>query len=218
MKNNKVIACLILVITLLLVNIIIFVTQKEMTSAGVINTVFLNLSIVIVSLFSIFGGKSRDELPLSKVPILGGYLLLTVITSILLFLIQRENVTLTIVLHILYLGIFLIAMLGNQAADNKTREDRSVVDEKIDNVRRISNQLKGLLATIKDRNLYKTVEKAYDGARSLNVNVKGDVSTIDMEILRLVTMLEEAVNSGNVNEVDDIVSKLEKHFIKRNHC
>lgn len=219
MKNNKVVCSLILVVTLLIINIVVFLTLQTYSASRILNIICLNVAIIILWFFIFINLKNATNkyLNYSKLPIVLVYALLTIILSIILIIINPLTIVSSVIIQIIIHGIFFVLMLTNQLADNTTESLEKNQNNKIQDIRKISNKLSNLLLEIKDDKLYKKVEKIYDSSRSLKVNIKGSSEEIDSVILNLIDLLKIKINENNFTEIENVITDIKSKFIERNN-
>ena len=214
MKNNNILKIIITVILLAIIDSIVFLTVKEFDAARIINISVLNLVVICLLILSFKNNEGKYKfLEYSKITIIAIYTIITFILSITLIAV-KANLTLTLISQILVTGISLVLILTNQMSDNNIIENTTKVNEKVDNVKVITNKLKTILKLITDRDLYKKVEKVYDNARSLKVDVNNS-QDIDSEILTLIGMLDIEIKMQH--DVTDLLNKINNKFIERNN-
>lgn len=219
MKNNKVVSSLILVVTLLIINTVTFLTLQTYSASRILNIICLNVAIIILWFFIFINLKNATNkyLNYSKLPIVLVYALLTILLSIILIIINPLTIVSSVIIQVIIHGIFLVLMLTNQLADNTTESLEKNQNNKIQDIRKISNKLSNLLLEIKDDKLYKKVEKIYDSSRSLKVNIKGNSEEIDSVILNLIDLLKIKLNENNLTEVENIITDINSKFMERNN-
>ena len=214
MKNNNILKIIITIILLAIIDSIVFLTVKEFDAARIINISVLNLVVICLLILSFKNNEGKYKfLEYSKITIIAIYTIITFILSITLIAV-KANLTLTLISQILVTGISLVLILTNQMSDNNIIENTTKVNEKVDNVKVITNKLKTILKLITDRDLYKKVEKVYDNARSLKVDVNNS-QDIDSEILTLIGMLDREIKMQH--DVTDLLNKINNKFIERNN-
>lgn len=219
MKNNKVVYSLILVVTLLVINIVIFLTLQTYSAGRILNIICLNVAIIILWFFIFINLKDANNkyLNYSKIPIVLIYALLTIILSIVLIIINPETVISTVIIQVIIHGIFAISMLTNKLADNTTENLEKNQNNRVEAIRKISNKLNNLLLEIKDDKLYKKIERVYDSSRSLKVNINKNSEEIDNIILNLIDLLKLKISENNLIEIEDIIKDINNKFIERNN-
>ena len=157
MKNNKVVYSLILVVALLIINVVIFLTLQTYSASRILNIICLNVAVIIFWFFIFINLKDANNkyLNYSKIPIVLVYALLTIILSIILIIINPETVVSTVIIQVIIHGIFVISILTNKLADNTTESLEKNQNNRVEDIRRISNKLNTLLLEIKNDKLYK---------------------------------------------------------------
>ena len=217
MKNNKLLYCLIFIVSLLVTNTIVFVTNTEFTVAKWINIVFLNLAIIVLLLFSVMSDKKEYAfMSYFRLPIVATYSAITFILSALLIMFNMSNVTFTIVVQVLLLGLFVIAISLNTMSNNSAREDMQKDKTNYSKITDMSKKMEIILASIKDRDLYKKIEKAYDDIKNANVTTKSDTNQIDSELWQAIDMIQNNVQNSDTNVIDEQVSKIHDLTVQRN--
>jgi hypothetical protein len=143
--------------------------------------------------------------------------LLTIILSIILIIINPETVVSTVIIQVIIHGIFVISILTNKLADNTTESLEKNQNNRVEDIRKISNELNTLLLGIKDDKLYKRIEKVYDSSRSLKVNINGNSEEIDNTILNLIDLLKIKISENNLTEIENVITYINNKFMERNN-
>ena len=218
MKDNRMIKALIVIVCLIMVDTITFVIVKDFTTSRIINIVFLNFAVIIPALILFINTKSKENtfLNYTKYPIAVKYGIITLVMSAVLMIIAKNNVAITVVCQVLVTGCFCLFMLTNKMANNTTEAVEEVKVKKMSDTRKFVTELNDILQVTKDRDLYRIVEKAYDGARSLKVNIEGDPTEIDNEIMKNITTLQVYASDNNMEKSSEVVDRLLNNFYNRN--
>ncbi len=217
MKNNKILYGLIFVVSLIVTNTIVFVTTKEFTVAKWINIAFLNLAIIILLVFSIMSDKKEYSfMSYFRLPIVATYSIVTFILSALFIAFNLKSVAITIVVQILCLGLFVIIMSLNTMSNNVAKENMKTDKNNYNKISDMSKKIEIILETVKDRDVYKKIEKAYDDIKNARVNVQSDTAEIDDEIWQSIEMIENDIRNNDTNKIDDQVTKIHNLTIQRN--
>ena len=216
MKNNKVLYGIIGLVALAIVNVVVFVSIKEYTTARWINIAFLNLSVIVLWFFSImFGNKEEGFMNYSRLPIVSLYSGITFIVSALLIITNLQSVKATIVIQVILLGLFIIILATNTMANNSARASTVADKNNFSKVSDMTKRLDLILKTVEDRELYKKIEKAYDAVKNTRVTVKEDTTQIDNDILQAIGIIEYSVQNKNYEAIDEQVNKIKNAIIKR---
>lgn len=217
MKNNKVLYGIIAIVALIVVNVVVFVSVKDFTTARWINIGFLNLSVIVTLFFSImFGKKEYKFMNYSRLPIVGLYSTITFIISALFIIFNLKSIAITIVVQIILLGVFIIVLSINTISNNSA--EASLNEDKINNnkISDMSNRLNRILQTVNNREVYKKIEKAYDDVKNSKINIKEDTTQIDNDILQSIAIIEYNVQNSQFELIDQEINKIHNFVIQRN--
>ena len=217
MKNNKVLLGIIGIVALAIVDVIIYLCVKEYTMARWINIAGLNLAIIIFGISGVMtSNKSERFMEYSRFPIVAIYSGLTFIISALFILIGITNISLSIIVQIVLLGIFIIAMSTNKMANNASS---NVMNEDKTNYHKIedmSKRIETIMNKVNDRDIYKKIEKTYDAVKNAKVTLKGDSTQIDNDIMQAIGVLDATVQSKNFDMIDQQLNTINGLIAKRN--
>lgn len=217
MKNNKMLYGIIGAVLLIVVNLIVFLSLKTYTAARWINIVGLNLSIIVLWGASIvFGKKETHFLQYAKFPIIGLYSVITFIISILFILINLQNVTVSIIVQVVLLALFIIAMSINTMANNDSIQKTGTEKVKQDDIKNMASRLEIAMQMVKDRDMYRKIENAYDAIKNTKINITGDASSIDGEIIRAIGNIENFISEQNMSGIENEVANINQYIRKRN--
>lgn len=217
MKNNKVLYGIIGLVALVIVNLVVFISIKEYSTARYINIAFLNISVLNLWFFSImFGNKEEGFMNYSRLPMVSLYSVVTFILSALLVLINFQNVKVTIVIQVILLGIYIILLATNTMANNSARNSVAIDKNNYGKVNDMAKRLDLILKTVENREVYKKIEKAYDAVKNTKVTVNQDTTQVDNDILQSIGIIEYSVQNKNFDAIDEQVEKIKNAIIRRN--
>ena len=217
MKNNKVLYGIIGLVALVIVNLVVFISIKEYSTARYINIAFLNISVLNLWFFSImFGNKEEGFMNYSRLPMVSLYSVVTFILSALLVLINFQNVKVTIVIQVILLGIYIILLATNTMANNSARNSVAIDKNNYGKVNDMTKRLDLILKTVENREIYKKIEKAYDAVKNTKVTVNQDTTQVDNDILQSIGIIEYSVQNKNFDAIDEQVEKIKNAIIRRN--
>ncbi len=217
MKNNKVLYGIIGLVALVIVNLVVFISIKEYSTARYINIAFLNISVLNLWFFSImFGNKEEGFMNYSRLPMVSLYSVVTFILSALLVLINFQNVKVTIVIQVILLGIYIISLATNTMANNSARNSVAIDKNNYGKVNDMAKRLDLILKTVENREVYKKIEKAYDAVKNTKVTVNQDTTQVDNDILQSIGIIEYSVQNKNFDAIDEQVEKIKNAIIRRN--
>lgn len=217
MKNNKVLYGIIGIVALAIVNVVVFLSLKEYTTARWINIAGLNLSIIVFWAAGIItGDKSEKFLGYARFPIVAVYSVLTFIISALFILINVKSVTLSVIVQVILLGLFAIVMCTNTMANNASKNITNIDKANYNKVTDMAKRIELIMQSVDDREVYKRIEKAYDSVKNANVTLQEDSTQIDNDIMQAIGVLEVAVQSKNYDMAEEQVSKINNLIARRN--
>lgn len=217
MKNNKVLYGIICLITLIIVNVVIFVSVKDFTTARLINIGFLNLSLIISLIFFVMVGKKETRfMNYSRFPIVGLYSTIAFIVSALFITFNLQNIAITIIVQIILLGVFIVIISLNTMANNTAKTSSQNDRIQYNKVEDMSRRLDFIIKTIDDRSIIKKLEKAYDDVKNSKLNILEDTTQIDNDILQSISIIEYNVQNKQYNSIDEQINKIHNLVIKRN--
>lgn len=217
MKNNKTLYGIIGVVILIVVNLILFLSLKDLSTARWINIIGLNLAIIIFWGASIItGSKETHFMQYSKFPIIIAYTAVTLIISAIFIFINLPSTTISIIVQVLLLAVFIIAMSINQMANNDSVEMAKKDNIKKDDIKSIAKELEIIMKTVDNRDLYKKLETAYDAINNAKINIHNDATLIDKEIMQSINEIEKHISTNNDSEIENEVSKIKKLILQRN--
>lgn len=217
MKNNKVLYGIIGLVALVIVNLVVFISIKEFSTARYINIAFLNISVLNLWFFSImFGDKKEGFMNYTRLPMVSLYSVVTFILSALLVLINFQNVKVTISIQVILLGIYVILLATNTMANNSARNSVAIDKNNYGKVNDMAKRLDLILKTVENREVYKKIEKAYDAVKNTKVTVNQDTTQVDNDILQSIGIIEYSVQNKNFDAIDEQVEKIKNAIIRRN--
>ena len=217
MKNNKVLYGIIGIVALAIVNVVVFLSLKEYTTARWINIAGLNLSIIVFwGAGIITGDKSEKFLGYARFPIVAVYSVLTFIISALFILINVKSVTLSVIVQVILLGLFAIVMCTNTMANNASKNITNIDKANYNKVTDMAKRIELIMQSVDDREVYKKIEKAYDSVKNANVTLQEDSTQIDNDIMQAIGVLEVAVQNKNYDMAEEQVNKINNLVAKRN--
>lgn len=217
MKNNKVLYGIIGIVALAIVNVVVFLSLKEYTTARWINIAGLNLSIIVFwGAGIITGDKSEKFLGYARFPIVAVYSVLTFIISALFILINVKSVTLSVIVQVILLGLFAIVMCTNTMANNASKNITNIDKANYNKVTDMAKRIELIMQSVDDREVYKKIEKAYDSVKNANVTLQEDSTQIDNDIMQAIGVLEVVVQSKNYDMAEEQVSKINNLIARRN--
>lgn len=217
MKNNKVLYGIIGIISLAVLNIIVFLCIKEYTISRWINIAGLNLSIIMFWGAGIIAGDESEKfLGYARFPIVTVYSVLTFIISALFILINVNNITLSIIVQIILLGLFIIIICINTMSNNVSKNITNTDKTNYNKIADMAKRIELIMQVVDNKEIYKKIEKAYDTIKNANVTLKEDSTQIDNDIMQAIGAVEVAVQNNNYDMIEEQTKRINDLVAKRN--
>lgn len=217
MKNNKILYGIIGIVALAMINLIIYISIKEYTTARWINIAGLNLSVII------FWGSgivtnNRDEkfIEYFRLPIVLAYSSITFLLSIIFIIIGIKSIQVSLTMQIILLCIFIIAITINKMANNVSIEISRENKSSYNKIAEMTKKIEQIMNNIDDRNVYKKVEKMYDSVKNAKLTLSADSTQIDNDIIREIGKLELNIQNKQYNIIDEQLTQINNYILKRN--
>ncbi len=217
MKNNKILYGLIGIVALVIVDVIIYLCVKEFTVAKWINIAGLNLSIIIFWAAGIMPDDGNKRfLANTRLSIVTIYSVLTFIISALFILIGIQNITLSIIVQIILLGVFIIFMATNTMANNDSININNVDKTNYNKILDMTKRIELIMNMIDNKDMYKKIEKTYDMVKNAKITLSGDSTQIDNDIMQAIGVLDANVQNKNIDMIDEQLNKINNLINRRN--
>lgn len=217
MKNNKILYGIIGIVALAMINLIIYISIKEYTTARWINIAGLNLSVII------FWGSgivtsNRDEkfIEYFRLPIVLAYSSITFLLSIIFIIIGIKSIQVSLTMQIILLCIFIIAITINKMANNVSIEISRENKSSYNKIAEMTKKIEQIMNNIDDRDVYKKVEKMYDSVKNAKLTLSADSTQIDNDIIREIGKLELNIQNKQYNIIDEQLTQINNYILKRN--
>ena len=217
MKNNKILYGIIGIVALAMINLIIYISIKEYTTARWINIAGLNLSVII------FWGSgivtsNRDEkfIEYFRLPIVLAYSSITFLLSIIFIIIGIKSIQVSLTMQIILLCIFIIAITINKMANNVSIEISRENKSSYNKIAEMTKKIEQIMNNIDDRDVYKKVEKMYDSVKNAKLTLSADSTQIDNDIIREIGRLELNIQNKQYNIIDEQLTQINNYILKRN--
>ena len=162
------------------------------------------------------GEKSWTALGFPLYVISAVYFLVELFIGSAFILIAFENYTGSFLVQLCIAGLYAIALVSNMIANEWTAESEKVRKSQISYIKESSVKVKSLLDSVNDKEAKKKVERVYDALYSSPVKSHPDLEAEENRILQSIRALEEAVFSGNTDNIISLAGSLETAINERN--
>jgi hypothetical protein len=157
--------------------------------------------------------KTFNNLPLLIVGTF--YFFIQIIVSIMLMIINMENLEFSIVIQSVILGIFIIIVL----LLSQSKEHIEAVEEDTKNQTLFLTKMKKeveILSNKVDDNLKDMFDELFEIVRYANPMSNEIVFSIEKEILSTLNELKREINQNNEEKILKLLDKLKEMFVERN--
>lgn len=203
---------LIALIIILFTNIAIFLLLEEFDTTFWICYTFSMLAALITSFIEIFYGKKEALIfryPVSMVTFL--YLIIQLVVSVIAFKFFREHVLMDFLVQLYIFASYLILLLSVFIHNTTTKEQQKARGTDIVNFKIILDRMNSVISKTEYSDAKrKELQHAYDSLASGQVRSNEAAQTVELQIMNLIDLLEEAVTQKQQDNVSDLCRKLEK--------
>ena len=221
MKRKRSMMYAIFAIFLVMFNIVFFVSGGSNREASVwIAYSFIHISFLAIILTTVMVTNSRkmEELTIPALSISVVYFLITFVVGVFFIMVSPKGVKGCIIINVILLGIYLIVFLVNEMADDDTSKNIETLQANRVYVKECSANLKAIMERTNDKETYKKIEKVYDFIHSSPIKSNDQVMEYEIEVMRLLRVLEKNVEDKNVEEIEKTANSIMRNASDRNRC
>ncbi|WP_400206912.1 hypothetical protein [Methanomethylophilus alvi] len=192
-------------IVLAIVDILIFALVKNWSTGRWIDVGFINLAFIlfVASYFLVPNTGNSDVFGLSNSLIIGGYLVVELILGCALIAINNNGIW-PIVAQVILLLLALLVFIPNLAINH----DSAIHDNAVRNSHRTLVNIQDIMframKATEDREVRRTVERAYDKSRSISGYGRKGLEEYDE---KLTEMAEDILSSAQDGDNDTILNQ-----------
>lgn len=204
MKKTTILWIMLDLIFLIMFNTIYFmVGTTGYGEAAWISYGFIHFAYLMLLFTPFFTRKTKNTqvLGLPIVTVSSVYFLTEFVAGVVLILINPEGFKLPLIIQMLIAAVYLIVLLSFMIANEHTADSVERHEAELKYVKESSAQLKVIMDSVSDRELKKTVEKAYDVIHTSQIRSNLAVRSIELEVMEQIAILR--------NQASDPVSATE---------
>ena len=138
------------------------------------------------------------------------------IFAIITFVTKTERIKMVISLETVICAFYIIILVINLLADDSIAHKQQRHESENDFIKGISNQIKYIQSLVSDSSAKKKLESLYYLAHSSPSKSGGSMKFYENEIIRNITLLEEAVKQNKISEIFSFAGEIERLLNKRN--
>lgn len=197
-------------IFIVLFNIIFFVSGgAESNAVQWTGYIFIHISYAAILLVTFVFSKQRSpELNYPLRAVSGIYFGVDFLVSLIFILISPENLKLEIIIQLVILSVYVYFILKLLMANDETAEllERQNADKKY--ITESCGRLKVIMENVSDKSLYKKLERAHDIIYASPVKSNDGMKQQENAVLFMIENLKKSVESGNMDECDDLIKRI----------
>jgi hypothetical protein len=161
-------------------------------------------------------GKSAVVFGFSLYVISAVYFLVELFTGSMFILIALRGWEIPFLVQLCIAGLYGIILTAYMIADERTANAEEKRQSQISFIKEASAKVKGLLVNINDKEAKKKVERVYDALNSSPVKSHPALDSVEVRIGRSIHELEDAVSTGNRDNIVSLADSLETAINERN--
>ena len=219
MKKTNILWSILNLIFLIVFNAVFFVAGGIEHNASVwISYGFIHFSYFMLLLTPklIREGKSSAVYGFSLYSISAVYFLIEFVTGLVFILVASESYKTAFLIQLCIAGLYGITLVSHMIANERTAEAEEKRHHQVAYIKDASVRLKSLLENISDKETKKKIEKVYDALYSSPVKTHHNLALMENNILMSTYELENAVSSGNKQNIISLTESLLSAINERN--
>lgn len=219
MKRRDYTRIIIYVLLIIFFNFLFFLSKKvDKNDTSWLAYIFTHIAL-LVSCGAPFICINYKRIPENLVTIFGFAWLYAIIACAInsLYIFMRVNhFKSCLVLNLALLLVYLIQLIINVNVNYTVEKNIETIEAERQFVSDTTKKIKMMMQLAGTEEIRRKIERAYDAVRTCPLHSNSQVMNYEVEIIRLVDVLEEKIDKGSVSEIDDIVLCIEKNVKKRN--
>ena len=219
MKRQNILKNVLRLIFLVVFNVFFFVIGGAHHPASVwIAYGFVHFS-YIMFLFAplILGDKSGlTEAGLTIDAISFAYFVITFVECVAFILIKMDTYKVCLLTNVFIAAVYFVVLLIDTMANGHTLERQKIHEMEMDYIKEGTLRLNALMQSGLSRDMQKQVEYLYDLIHSSPAKSDPSVYGYEQKVLALISALEDAITSGNANDINNTIFEIKKNASERN--
>ena len=200
-------------------NIVFFVVGGTEHPASVwISYVFIHFAYLMICAtpFLIRKSSSAAVFGFSLYSISSVYFFVEFFVGLLFIFASSDSYKASLVVQVIIAGIYAVLLLSNLIANEHTADSIDRQEREVAYIKDTASRIKMLMGKASDKKANKEIEKAYDLLHSSPSKSHRSVEVLEMDIKNIVSELENAVASDNVDDVLKLTKKIISTTEERN--
>jgi hypothetical protein len=144
------------------------------------------------------------------------YFFIALVIGVIFIFFAMDSYTVTLLVQLCLTGVYGVFLVSHMIANEHTADAEEKRQYQIAYVKDASAKLKSLCERVSDKEVKKKVEKVYDAIYSSPVKSYPNLAQIENNILHSINKLEEAISTGNTENILSLVNSLLEAINERN--
>lgn len=172
--------------------------------------------IFVLSIFTNKKSSGRNGYEASTVFITWKYFVMELIVGVVFIFLNLEGIAIALCSQLIIAAIFIILWLSNLLANEHTADSMAKQEQEISYIKNCSYKLRLLSQNSSDLSTRKIIDKCYDAVSSSPSKSNINVYDIEINIMNIISELENAVFTDNKESIKTISTKILKMVAERN--
>ncbi len=217
--KNKIIKWLLYLIFPILFNVVYFLLDGVCRSSSAwVSYAWIQVSYIFMIVTPLVAGKkqSNKTLYFTIILISSIYFAIELILGVKFIFIKINNVKLSIIIHAILFGVYLIILLCNLLLNDNTANNEKKRALEVSFIKTASSKAKILMDFVEDLNIKKKLEKIYDLIHTSPSKSYSSVKEYENNVITLLNELNGFLQENNYNEANKIIAKIQFNMEERN--
>lgn len=204
MNKKSILWILLDLVFLVVFNTVFFVAAGTEHPASVwLSYGFIHFSylMVLVTPFLIRKSSSSAVFGFSLYSISSTYFLVEFITGLVFIFLKQESVKLALIVQIIIAGVYAIILISHLIANESTADSVERHEDEVAYIKQSAAKVKSLIGKLNDKKTNKEIEILFDLLHSSPSKSNATVRSLELAIVNTIEEIEEAVSTGNNDEV-----------------
>ena len=145
------------------------------------------------------------------------YFFVALVSGIIFILVAQDSYTAALLVQLSIVGLYGLMIIPHMMANEHTAEADEERQNQLEYVKSAKLQLKRILDRVKEKEVKRKVEKAYDAVNSSPVKSHPNLAQMERRILTFIDELEDAVSADNNQAIIPIVDSMLSAINERNN-
>lgn len=171
---------------------------------------FIHFAYVMILLTPFLGRKGSQAalFGFTIYSISSTYFFVEFVAGLVFILMKSESIKASLVTQIIIAGLYAVILLSNLIANEHTADTVERKESEVEYINMASSKVRTLINIVTDKKAAKAIEKAYDALHASPTKSSEVVHSLEMQILNLISELEEAVSQKESERIISISGEI----------